>query len=87
VAFVTPSSYIWTWSTLHDAFKVRGITAAAVQGRLGGVGTTEGEPKGSGFEIVSCDIGAMSEGGKARLTTRFRLIGMKVEGAGERSRE
>ena len=54
---------------------------------MGGVGTTEGEPEGSGFEIVSGDIGAMSEDGKARLTTRFRLIGKKVEGAGESSRE
>jgi hypothetical protein len=29
----------------------------------------------------------MSEDGKARLTTRFQLIGKKVEGTGERSRE
>jgi hypothetical protein len=84
LGYFTASAYI---RTKHDAPKVRKLMAAVVQGALEGVGAMEEYLRRSGSEINIPDIEVMSEDGKARSDTRFRLVGKKVEVVEERRAE
>jgi len=65
--------------TQHDAYKVRKLMAAVVQGALEEVGTVEGELRKARFELNVPDIEVVSGDGKARPTSTFRLVGKKVQ--------
>jgi hypothetical protein len=73
--------------TRHDEYRIQKFMKAAVQGALEGVAAAEGELQRSGFTLEVPDIEVVSENGKARSISRFRIVGNKVQIAEERKEE
>jgi hypothetical protein len=73
--------------TRHDEYRIQKFMKAAVQGPLEGVAAAEGELERSGFTLEVPDIEVVSENGKERSMSRFRIVGNKVQIVEERKEE
>ncbi|KAN0110958.1 hypothetical protein V8E51_007345 [Hyaloscypha variabilis] len=73
--------------TRHDKYRIQKFMKAAAQGALEGVAAAKGELQQSGFTLEVPDIEVVSENGKARSISRFRIVGNRVQMVEERKEE